>query len=667
MCLVLLPLLQLSIVLALSVCLGCAEPFEVADDAAVVEWVDYGGDRGGLRYSPLADITPENVDRLEVAWVHHSGDVSSGGSGEEGSVRATTAYELTPILVEGTLYGCSPFNRVFALDPETGEERWVFDPEIDLSVGYANQLICRGVSAWRDPERAIAAECGLRIFTATNDARLIALDAATGLPCPDFGPARADGTVGIDLTEGVGERRWPGEYQSTSPPAILGDRVIVGSAVSDNGRTDAPSGVVRAYDARNGKLLWAWDPVPPGFRPREMDQRAGVQWALGTANVWAPMSVDPARDLVFAPTGNTAPDYYGGVREGVDLYASSVVALHGETGEVAWHYQTVHHDVWDYDVPAQPTLGPLVLADGRRADAVFQPTKMGHVFVLDRETGEPLYPVEERPVPQDPVMGEQLSATQPFPVKPPPLGRRTLTPDDAWGITPWDRASCRKRIEELRYEGIFTPPSLQGTIALPGNAGGSNWGGLAVDPERQLMVVNTQDIPFLITLFPGEEFEARRAANPGVEIAPQRGTPYGLRREVFLSPLGLPCSPPPWGYLTAIDLSTGDIAWQVSPGSVRDIAPIPIPWEPGVPALGGPLLTGGGLVFFAATMDDYLRAFDVETGEELWRGRLPAGGQATPMTYRARRGGSQFVVIAAGGHARAGTTLGDALVAYRLP
>ncbi|MCH6552398.1 MAG: PQQ-binding-like beta-propeller repeat protein, partial [Planctomycetes bacterium] len=398
------------------------------------------------------------------------------------------------------------------LDPETGEERWVFDPEIDLKVGYANQLICRGVSTWRDRERSPGDVCARRIFTATNDARLIALDAATGLPCPDFGNGNGDRPGEVDLTAGVGERRWPGEYQVTSPPAILGDRVIVGSAVSDNGRVDAPSGVVRAYDARNGALLWAWDPVPAGFRRRAMDQRQGVQWALGTANVWAPMSVDEERDLVFAPTGNTAPDYYGGVREGVDLYASSVVALHGETGEVAWHYQTVHHDVWDYDVPAQPTLGPLQMADGRRIDAVFQATKMGHVFVLNRDTGESLFPVEERPVPQDPVVGEQLSPTQPFPVKPPPLGGRRLTPEDAWGLTPWDRGWCRQRIEELRSEGIFTPPSLQGTTAFPGNAGGTNWGGLAVDPERQILVVNTSNIPFLITLFPGEEFDARRDA-----------------------------------------------------------------------------------------------------------------------------------------------------------
>jgi quinoprotein glucose dehydrogenase len=641
-------------------CGSAGEPFTPAPDAPVTEWIDYGGDRGGLRYSPLADVTPANVTGLEIAWVHHSQDASDG----QRNVRSTTAYELTPIFVDGTLFACSPFNRVFALDPETGEERWVFDPEIDLSVGYANQLICRGVSTWRDPEHTFGKPCGRRIFTATNDARLIALDAATGLPCKDFGAS--EGRPGeVDLTSGVGERRWPGEYQVTSPPAVLGERVIVGSAVSDNDRVDAPSGVVRAFDVRTGELLWAWNSVPPDFALREMDQREGVSWALGTANVWAPMSVDEGRDLVFVPTGNTSPDYYGGLREGVDYYASSVVALRGGTGEVAWHYQTVHHDVWDYDVPAQPTLATVRTPQGD-VDAVVQATKMGHVFVLDRDTGEPIFPVEERPVPQGGVAGEHLSPTQPFPLKPPPLGGRALTADDAWGLTPFDEGGCRDQAEALRYEGIYTPPSLEGTIAYPGNAGGTNWGGLAVDPERQMLVVNTSNIPFVITLFPAEEVEARRAANPGVEIARQNGTPFGLRRERLSSALGLPCSPPPWGSLWGIDLSTGDVKWEVHPGSVRDIAPVPIPWEPGVPAFGGPLVTGGGLVFFAGTMDDYLRAFDVETGQELWRGRLPAGGQATPMTYRARTGGAQYIVIAAGGHGRAGTTIGDALVAFRL-
>ena len=617
------------------------------------EWPHYGGDAGGLRYTPLDEITAENVGDLEIAWVHHSGDVSDG----RGEVRSTTAYEATPILVDGLLYVCSPFNRVLALDPQTGAERWDYDPEIDLSGRYANQLVCRGVASWLDADRTGSDACRRRIFTATNDARLIALDAATGSPCDDFGRAGE-----VDLNAGVGDQWWLGEYQVTSAPVVVHDLVVVGSAVSDNARTDAPSGVVRAYDARSGALRWAWDPVPAGLR-EGIRKDASPYW-LGTANVWAPMSVDEERDLLFLPTGNTAPDYFGGHRGDLEEFASSVVALRASTGEPVWHFQTVHHDLWDFDVPAQPTLFPLD-RDGQRIAALVQPTKMGHLFILDRETGAPLFAVEERPVPQGGVPGEKLSPTQPFPVKPPPLVRHDLRPEEAWGITPWDRGACRERIAALRFDGAFTPPSLQGTLMVPGNAGGSNWGGVAVDPERQLVIANVSDGPWSVRLLPADEFERERAENPGVEISPQKGTPYAMRRELVMSPLGLPCSPPPWGTLAAIDLVSGEIRWQVKLGTVRDIAPLPLPIELGTPNLGGPLVTASGLVFIGAAMDDYLRAFDVETGEELWKGRLPAGGQATPMSYRGADG-RQYVVIAAGGHGRATTTLGDALVAFTL-
>jgi quinoprotein glucose dehydrogenase len=376
--------------------------------------------------------------------------------------------------------------------------------------------------------------------------------------------------------------------------------------------------------------------------------------------------VDEERDLLFVPTGNSAPDYYGGHRDGIEQYASSLVALRASTGEVVWSFQTVHHDLWDYDLPAQPTLAS-VRRESVEIPAVVQATKMGHLFVLHRETGAPLFPVEERPVPQGGVPGEKLSPTQPFPVKPPPLVPFELSPDDAFGITPWDRRACRERIGALRFEGIFTPPSLQGSLMYPGNIGGSNWGGVAVDPLRGRVIANVTSVPFAVTLLPAESYERERAANPGVEIAPQRGTPYALRRELLLSPLGVPCNPPPWGMLVAVDLATGEIAWSVPLGTIRDMAPIPIPLRVGLPNVGGPLVTASGLVFIGAAMDDYLRAFDVETGEELWKGRLPAGGQATPMTYRLREGARQYVVIAAGGHGRAGTTLGDSVVAFALP
>jgi quinoprotein glucose dehydrogenase len=433
----------------------------------------------------------------------------------------------------------------------------------------------------------------------------------------------------------------------------------VGSAVGDNQRVDAPSGVVRAYDVRSGELRWSQDLAPPGHpRPKK-------GYVPATPNVWAVMSVDEERDLVFVPTGNPAPDYYRGDRTELDHYGSSVVALRGSTGEVVWHFQTVHHDLWDFDVPAQPTLVTLEQG-GESVPALIQATKMGLLFVLNRETGAPIFPVVERPVPQDGAPGQTLSPTQPFPVKPPPLVPTSLGPDDAWGLTPWDRGACRRRIEALRFDGMYTPPSLEPTLMYPGNAGGANWGGIAFDPERQLAIVNVMDVPWAVQLIPREDYALEREANPGVEFGPQDGMPYAVRREMLLSPLGVPCNAPPWGSLVAVDMRTGEIRWQVPLGTLRDLMPIPLPITVGVPNLGGPIATAGGVVFIAAAMDNYLRAFDVESGEELWRGRLPAGGQATPMTYRGRDG-RQFVVVAAGGHGRGGTTLGDHIVAFALP
>ena len=446
-------------------------------------WPAYGGDAGGRRYSPLEEITPANVARLEVAWTYRTGDVSDG----RGNVASTSAFQATPILADGTLYFCTPFNRVIALDPETGAERWRYDPALDLSGRYANQLVCRGVSTWLDPRAGPERRCRRRIFTATNDARLIAIDAASGLPCADFGQAGQ-----LDLNLGVGSQRWKGEYQVTSPPAILGDAVVVGSAVSDNQRTDAPSGVVRAYDARSGALRWSWDLAPPDADP-SLPRAAGSGHVLGTPNVWAPMSVDAARGLLFVPTGNPAPDYYRGQHPEMDHYGSSVVALNGASGRVVWRFQTVHHDLWDFDVPAQPTLAS-VRRNGAAVPAVIQATKIGHLFVLHRETGTPLFPVEERPVPQRGVPGERLAPTQPFPVKPPSLVPQQLAPEEAWGLTALDQRWCRDRIAALRFDGVFTPPSLEGTLMIPGNGGGSNWGGIAVDPERQLAIAKAERV-----------------------------------------------------------------------------------------------------------------------------------------------------------------------------
>tara|TARA_R110000824_G_scaffold390760_22_gene588084 strand:+ start:7068 stop:9041 length:1974 start_codon:yes stop_codon:yes gene_type:complete len=628
-----------------------------AQQPAGALWDHYGGDAGGQRYVAADEITPENVGGLEQVW-----SVSTGAM--EGKSEATLeryAFQGTPILAGDRLVVCTPFNEVMALDPASGAVLWSYDPKISTDQRPANQFVCRGVAYWQDAMAAPHSDCAARIFMGTNDGRLIALDARNGRLCAGFGPDQmrpGEMDVGSDRL-----LVWPGEFQITSPPVVAGDIVIIGSAISDNVRADAPKGTVRAFDARTGKALWNFDPVARGARenPEDWPQDAT---RVGQANVWAPFSVDEKRGLVILPTSSASPDFFGGFRKGDNRYANSVVALKAVTGEVVWSFQTVHHDVWDYDLPSQPTLATL-MRDGAPVDVVVQVTKTGFMFVLERETGKPFFDVEERPVPQGGVLGEFLSPTQPFPVKPPALVPQRLDKDDAWGVAWFDKRACAARLEKARSDGLFTPPSMEGTVLYPFNGGGANWGGMAFDPVRNVAVVNMNIAAHIVTLFPADEFKGRKDTDGHAEISPMTGTPYGMRRDLFLSPLGLPCTSPPWGKLVAVDLNTGTIKWDEALGTIRDLAPVPLPLKWGVPNFGGPLVTKSGLTFIGAAMDNYLRAFDTETGEELWKGRLPAGGQATPMSYTWQ--GRQYVVIAAGGHARAGTKLGDKIVAYALP
>ncbi|MGH7545429.1 MAG: pyrroloquinoline quinone-dependent dehydrogenase, partial [Gemmatimonadota bacterium] len=621
---------------------------------SLADWTAYGRDPGFSRYSPAEQITRRNVAQMEVAWVYRTGDYVLGDD--------PSRFEATPLLVDRALYVSTPFGRVIALDPETGAERWSYDPGVDLE-GDFGDFANRGVATWLDLERAEGERCRRRIFVAPIDARLVALDALTGRPCGDFG-RKGQVDLSTDLVNAPG---WLGEYAVTSPPLVVHDLVVVGSAIADNQRVDAPSGVVRAFDARTGKLRWRWDPIPrdPAVAGHETWE-GGSAARTGGANVWSLLSADPERDLVFLPVGSASPDFYGGERLGQNLYANSLVALRASTGELVWHFQAVHHDLWDYDLPAQPVLVTL-RRGGEEVPAAVQGTKMGHVFVLHRETGRPLFPVEERPVPASPLQGETAWPTQPFPTAPPPLVPQQLEIADAWGVSPADRAACRRWLGRLRSDGIFTPPSLEGTVIVPGNIGGVHWGGVSVDPERGILVTPTNRIPFVVTLLPRDRVDAARRAHPDAEISEQAGTPYAMMRQVLRAPSGVPCSPPPWGALTAVELAGGRILWETPLGYLPDLAGTAGHRRWGSLNLGGALVTAGGLVFIAATYDRHLRAFDIETGRELWAAELPAAGNALPMTYRLSESSRQYVVIAAGGHGRFGSTVGDYVVAFALP
>ncbi|HET7086249.1 MAG TPA: membrane-bound PQQ-dependent dehydrogenase, glucose/quinate/shikimate family [Rhizomicrobium sp.] len=626
------------------------------------EWSHYGNGEGGSRYSPLAEITPANAGNLEQAWVYHSGLFNR-------DKHSAHQLELTPLMVDGMLYGCNAHSALFALDPVTGKEIWRHDTKIDADAG--GRGVCRGVSFFRAP--AGTAECATRLLVGTVDNRLIAVDAKTGETCHSFGK---DGAV--DLSEGEGlEPATRGWINPTSPPAIVHGTAVIGSFIVDNFSTRVPPGVIRGYDAVTGALKWAFDPGKPDDHSAPPP---GATYTLSTPNSWTAFSGDEALGLVYVPMGNGSPDYWGLQRSPeTDRFSTAVVALDADTGQVRWVFQAVHHDLWDYDLAAQPVLvnfpGP-----GGTVPALIQPTKTGQIFVLDRRTGKPLTKVEEKPAPPSSIPGERASPTQPYSTGMPDFSGPTLTEADMWGVTPFDQLYCRIRFRQAIYHGMYTPLRFGASVRTPGELGGIDWGSVSVDEGRNVLVVNSNlmaDWDELISrdqadrehLFTSRDPRAKDAPRPPYRGAAMEGTPYGLHFDGFLTPLGIPCQRPPYGYLAAVDLKSGKLLWQNPLGNASNSGPFGIalhlPFLLGTPNIGGSLVTRGGVIFIGATQDGYFRAVEEKSGKVLWEVKLPAGGHATPMSYRGRDG-RQYVLIAAGGQSSFGTGRDDSLIAYRL-
>jgi len=617
------------------------------------EWSAYGRDLQGTRFSPLTQVTPANVAKLKPAWTFHTGDISTGkvkGGGPR------SGFETTPLMMDGRLYLTTPFNRVIALDPATGKQLWAYDPKLDRNEPYGDGLINRGLAAWRDPQSAkkgaAKAPCALRLYEATLDARLVSVDAATGLPCPGFGE---NGEVSLrDVA-----RYTPGQYHMTSPPVVVDGVVVVGSAIDDNSRAAMPDGAVRGYDARTGKKLWTWAPLQ---KPKGLTDK---QWNTGAGNAWSILSADPKRHLVYVPTGSASPDYWGGLRPGDNRWANSVVALDARTGKLSWGFQLVHHDLWDYDTAAAP-LATTIRLKGKLTPAVIAGNKTGMVYVLDPATGKPVLPVEERPVPQSTLYGEKSSPTQPIPTATPPLVPQSLKAADVWAISDADRKWCADQINALSGSSMFSPPSEAGILAIPGNVGGINWSGFAWDGRHGRLIVSVTNLPAKVRMIPATKYVKGDKGDLRAETTMQMGTPYALSREPLRAPSGLPCIKPPFGELMAVDLDAGKIVWRTPLGSLEELAPGVGHIAKGSIVLGGPIVTAGGLIFQGGTMDRTLRAFSAETGKELWSAELPASAHATPMTYEV--GGKQYVVVAAGGSAKVDEERqGDAVVAFALP
>jgi quinoprotein glucose dehydrogenase len=628
-----------------------------------MDWPLYGNTARGTRFSPADLITPANAHELKLAWTYRTGDKLRASE----PAAKTVTFEATPIKVGNSLFVCTPHSVLISLDAKTGREQWRFDPQTETT--NAMHMVCRGVSYAAGDGGG--GECDGRILMATLDNRLMAVDAKSGKACSDFGTNGA-----VDLTVGMGTN-YPGYYYTTSPPVILGHTAVLGAFHMDNQSTDEPSGVVRAFDTQTGRLRWAWEVLEPTSR---QSLQPGETYARDSANAWGVFSGDAENGLIFVPTGGPPPDYFGGNRSAAqDRYNDSVVALDVVTGAVRWSFQISHHDVWDMDIASQPVVADLDTPQGRKA-ALIVPTKRGEIFMLDRLTGKPLYPVEERAVPQTHVAGERLSATQPYTVGVPSFSPPHLNESDMWGATIFDQMLCRIEFKKRHYEGQFTAPSLEGSIGYPDIFGVFNWGSVAIDPERQIMFINPTWLPYLTRLIPRAEADAMGVVPYGTKsehalkpsglhvtgyVYPQAGTPYGAMAGAFLSPVGFPCNRPPWGEVAAVDLKTEKLLWRHPFGTTRDAAPLGLSMPMGVFSLGGAVVTRGGVAFIGAAIDNYIRAFDVRTGAEVWKSRLPAGGQATPLSFVADDG-RQYVVIAAGGNGSMKTTPGDFVMAYAL-
>ncbi len=614
------------------------------------EWHQYGRTPYGQRYSPLDQISVKNVKDLQEVWRYQTGDVKRPDDVGE------TTYQVTPLKVGNSLYLCTPHNWAIALDAATGKEKWKYDANAGMNPDRQHQT-CRGVSYYKDEAATPGSACAERVYLPTSDARLIALDAANGQVCTSF----ADKGV-LHLETGM-KYNPAGYYYSTSPPAIAAGKIIIGGAVNDNYSTEEQSGVIRAYDVNTGQLLWNWDSGNP---TATAPLKPGETYTTNSPNSWSVFSVDEALGLVYVPLGNQVPDQLGmGRSENVEKYSSSIVALDINSGADRWVRQTVHHDLWDMDVPAQPVLLDITKADNTTVPALVGATKQGDIYVLDRRTGEPLLPVTEEPAPGGAIPEDFTAPTQPtsaLSFKPKPLQEK-----DMWGVSMFDQMACRIRFHEMMYEGRYTPPSLKGSIIYPGNFGTFNWGSVAVDPERQVMFGMPTYLAFTSRLVPRAEVPPKGQDEKGSEQGLNRndGAPYGVFMGPFLGPLQIPCQAPPWGYVAAADLRTGKIAYKHRNGTVYDMTPLPLPFKVGVPGIGGPIITKGGVAFLGAAVDNYLRAYDLNNGKELWKARLPAGGQATPMTYTTDDG-RQFVVMVAGGHGSVGTKPGDYVIAYAL-